>query len=58
MGQMLTFKGWYCDSIYRYTVTDAVQPLIIKSDMRHKPNIDPKSDLKKTTILLKKLAFF
>ena len=51
MGQMLTFKGWYCDSIYRYTVTDAVQPLIIKSDMRQKPNIDPKADLKKYYML-------
>ncbi|MAD91792.1 MAG: oxidoreductase [Gammaproteobacteria bacterium] len=51
MGQMLTFKGWYCDSIYRYTVTDAVQPLIIKSDKQRQPNISPKSDLEKYYML-------
>ena len=31
MGGMLAFKAWYCDSTHRYAMTDAVQPLIVKS---------------------------
>ena len=37
MGAMLAFKGWYCDSTHRYPMTDAVQPLIVKSDGQRRP---------------------
>ena len=45
MGQMLAFKGWYCDSTHRYPMTDAVQPLIIRSatSARNRPDKDPKA---------------
>ena len=51
MGEMLAFKGWYCDSTHRYATTDAVQPLIVKSDAARKPSIDPKQDLKQYFML-------
>ena len=45
MGEMLAFKGWYCDSTHRYQVTDAVQPLMVRSANARKPASDPKADL-------------
>ncbi len=45
MGEMLAYKGWYCDSTHRYAVTDAVQPLIVRSTSARKPATDQKSDL-------------
>ena len=45
MGEMLSMKAWYCDSTHRYAVTDAVQPLIVKSSKSKRPNGDPKADL-------------
>jgi predicted dehydrogenase len=45
MGEMLAYKGWYCDSTHRYAVTDAVQPLIIRSHNARKPATDPRADL-------------
>lgn len=44
MGEMLALKAWYCDSTHRYTLTDNVQPLIIKSGQAKKPGRDPKAD--------------
>ncbi len=51
MGGMATYKGWYCDNTHRYTVTDAVQPFIIKSANKRKPAIDPKADLEQYYLL-------
>lgn len=51
MGEMLALKAWYCDSTHRYTVTDAVQPLPIKSEKKRKPAGDPKAD-KRTYYML------
>jgi predicted dehydrogenase len=51
MGEMLAFKGWYCDSTHRYAMTDAVQPLIVTSDAARKPDKDPKHDLKQYYML-------
>jgi predicted dehydrogenase len=45
MGEMLAFKGWYCDSTHRYAVTDAVQPLLVRSTHTRQPSPDPRSDL-------------
>jgi len=51
MGEMLAFKGWYCDSTHRYSTTNAVQPLIVKSDAVRRPDKDPKQDLEQYYML-------
>ena len=38
-----TYKGWYCDSIGRYTLTDNWQPVIYSSDKARKPAGNPKA---------------
>jgi len=45
MGEVVALKAWYCDSTHRYAMTDAVQPLIVKSKNALKPKEDPKADL-------------
>lgn len=45
MGEIVALKAWYCDSTHRYAMTDAVQPLIVKSAQARKPAEDPKADL-------------
>jgi predicted dehydrogenase len=45
MGEIAALKAWYCDSTHRYPMTDAVQPLIVKSARAKKPAADPKADL-------------
>jgi predicted dehydrogenase len=44
MGEMLALKAWYCDSTHRYAMTDAVQPLMVRSANARKPAQDPKAD--------------
>jgi predicted dehydrogenase len=51
IGQLLALKAWYCDSTHRYTMTDAVQPLMIKSAAARKPAKDPKADLQQYMML-------
>jgi predicted dehydrogenase len=51
MGEMVALKAWYCDSTHRYAVTDAVQPLIVKSAQARKPAGDPKADLERYYML-------
>ena len=51
MGGMLALKAWYCDSTHRYTMTDAVQPLMIRSAHARKPAVDPKADLERYYML-------
>lgn len=51
MGEMLAMKAWYCDSTHRYAVTDAVQPLMVKSASARKPSTDPKADLERYYML-------
>ena len=41
MGEIIALKAWYCDSTHRYAMTDAVQPLIVKSAQARKPLDDP-----------------
>jgi predicted dehydrogenase len=45
MGELAALKAWYCDSTHRYAMTDAVQPLIVRSKQARKPAQDPKADL-------------
>ncbi|SDG02171.1 Predicted dehydrogenase [Celeribacter baekdonensis] len=51
MGEMLALKVWYCDSTHRYAVTDAVQPLMVKSAKAKKPPVNPKADLERYYML-------
>lgn len=51
MGDIVALKAWYCDSTHRYTMTDAVQPLIVKSDNAKKPVENPKADLERYYML-------
>jgi predicted dehydrogenase len=44
IGEVLTMRAWYCDSSYRYTMTDALQPIPWTSDGALKPPGDPKAD--------------
>ncbi|MEZ4734060.1 MAG: Gfo/Idh/MocA family oxidoreductase [Caldilineaceae bacterium] len=44
MGQRMALKAWYYDSVYRYTMTDNLQPLPIASNNARKPAGNPKAD--------------
>ncbi|MDO4632603.1 MAG: Gfo/Idh/MocA family oxidoreductase [Eubacteriales bacterium] len=45
LGTPTTYKGWYCDSIGRYTLTDNVQPVICSGAGAIKPAGNPKEIL-------------
>lgn len=51
IGQLLALKAWYCDSTHRYPMTDAVQPLMVKSALARKPATNPKADLRRYFML-------
>jgi predicted dehydrogenase len=51
MGQLLALKAWYCDSTYRYTMTDNLQPLPEHSQGSRKPEGDPKQDRERYFLL-------
>src|SRR5918995_2079141 len=51
MGEMLALKAWYCDSTHRYTMTDALQPMIEASDRARRPEGNPKADLRRYHLL-------
>jgi predicted dehydrogenase len=44
LGELLALKAWYCDSTYRYTMTDNVQPIVVQSDAAVRPPGNPKDD--------------
>lgn len=45
MGDITTYKGWYCDSVGRYTLTDNCMPVLYASDSAKKPVGNPKAVL-------------
>jgi len=47
MGEILALKAWYGDNTHRYTMTDNLQPLPIKSAQAIAPPIHPKIDLER-----------
>jgi predicted dehydrogenase len=51
MGELLALKAWYCDSTYRYTMTDNLQPLIVTSGAAKRPGGDPKADKRRYYLL-------
>ena len=44
IGELLAFKAWYCDSIYRYQETDNLHPLIHSSPQVRRSSGNPKAD--------------
>jgi predicted dehydrogenase len=51
LGQRLAFKAWYYDSVYRYTMTDNLQPLMHTSAQARRPAGNPKADKRRYFIL-------
>ena len=51
MGQRIALKSWYYDSVYRYTMTDNLQPIPITSAKARRPEGDPKADRRRYYLL-------
>ncbi len=51
MGERIAFKAWYCDSVYRYTMTDNLQPLVRTSAQAQRPPGSPKADKRRYFLL-------
>jgi predicted dehydrogenase len=51
MGQRMAFKSWYYDSVYRYTMTDNLQPIPVTSTQARRPEGDPKADRRRYYLL-------
>src|SRR5262245_8899032 len=51
IGGLLSFKAWYWDSVYRYTMTDNLQPVTVSSAAARKPAGNPKADKRRYFIL-------
>jgi predicted dehydrogenase len=51
LGQRLAFKAWYYDSVYRYTMTDNLQPIVQASAQARRPAGNPKADKRRYYIL-------
>lgn len=51
IGGLIAYKGWYCDSTLRYTMTDNLQPIPISSVAARKPETDPKADKRRYFML-------
>ena len=46
IGQMLAMRAWYCDSTYRYTMTDNLQPIPVHQPLRP---VNPRAIPKRTS---------
>jgi predicted dehydrogenase len=51
VGQRMGMKAWYYDSTYRYTMTDNLQPIPVKSARARRPEGDPKADKRRYFLL-------
>jgi predicted dehydrogenase len=51
IGEVLAMRAWYCDSSYRYEMTDTVQPLALTSRAPVRPEGDPKADTRRYSLL-------
>jgi predicted dehydrogenase len=51
MGEMLALKAWYCDSVYRYAMTDTLQPIPVTSEKARRPEDDPKANRRRYYML-------
>lgn len=44
MGEKMSFKVWFYDSVHPYTMVDNLYPLVIQSDQAKRPAANPKAD--------------
>ncbi len=51
IGEILALKAWYCDSTYRYTVCDAIQPMARTGSRAMKPQGDHKANKERYNML-------
>jgi predicted dehydrogenase len=51
MGQILALKAWYCDSTYRYMMTDNLQPIPVVSENAKRPDGNSKTDKRRYFLL-------
>ena len=51
LGDVVALKAWYCDSAYRYTMTDALQPIPHTSAQARRPSGNPKADVERYAML-------
>jgi predicted dehydrogenase len=51
MGQVQALKAWYYDSVYRYTMTDNLQPVIVTSTQARRPEGNPKQEKQRYYLL-------
>jgi predicted dehydrogenase len=51
IGQLLALKAWYCDSTYRYAMTDNLQPIVRASANAKRPPGDPKANRRRYYLL-------
>jgi predicted dehydrogenase len=51
LGPRIALKAWYYDSVFRYTMTDNLQPLPVQSPKALRPEGDPKSDRRRYFLL-------
>ena len=51
IGQLLSLKAWYWDSVYRYTMTDNLQPVPMVSASARRPEGNPKADKRRYFVL-------
>jgi predicted dehydrogenase len=51
LGGLVAFRSWYCDSTFRYTMTDNLQPLIRASAKARRPTGNPKADKRRYFML-------
>jgi predicted dehydrogenase len=51
LGELIALKAWYCDSAYRYSMTDTLQPVVERSASARRPPGDPKDDRRRYLML-------
>lgn len=51
IGLMSVLNAWYCDSAWRYTMTDNLQPVPVLSERARRPEEDPKTDKRRYFLL-------
>ncbi len=51
IGTRISIKVWYHDSLYRYTMTDNLQPIPIASESSRRPPGNPKADRRRYYLL-------
>lgn len=51
LGGIIAFRSWYCDSTFRYTMTDNLQPLVHTSAQAKRPEGNPKADKRRYFML-------